>query len=82
MFCEESGSGIEGVSVDSKVPASENASINIDIVIEKKMDALGLSSLSLLSSSKDPARFTLFDLVPQKLEWPCAVEGIMNAIAS
>ena len=82
MFCEESGLGIEGVSVDSKVPASENASINIDIVIEKKMDALGLSSSLLSSSSKVPARFTLFDLVPRKLEWPHAVEGITNVIAS
>ena len=80
MFCEESRSGIEGVSVDSKVPASENASINIDIVIENQMDTLGISSLSL--SSKDPARFALSDLVPQKLEWPCAVEGITIVITS
>ena len=80
MFCEESRSGIEGVSVDSKVPASENASINIDIVIENQMDTLGISSSS--SSSKDPARFALSDLVPRKLEWPRAVEGITNVIAS
>ena len=58
MFCEESRSGIEGVSVDSKVPASEKASINIDIVIEKKMDILGILLLSSLS--KDPARLNLY----------------------
>jgi len=66
------------VSVDSNVRISGEAGINKNIDHNKLEDnALGVSS----PSSKAPASFK-FDLVPRKLEWPCAVEGIMNVIAS
>lgn len=64
--------------VDSMVVNILSADINIDIVIEKRMNALEISS----SSSKALAILTSFELVPRKLECPCAVEGIMNVIAS
>jgi hypothetical protein len=44
------------------------------------MDALGMSSSS--SKALEPAGFASFDLVPRKLAWPRAVEGITNVIAS
>jgi hypothetical protein len=82
---EERKSGIEAASVGSsgvKMLSDEGheAHVDIAIIIKKEMNVPGISSPSSIALT-GPG-FASFALVPRKLECPCAVEGIINAIAS